>query len=175
MVDYYDDYVAQQRITLQLQCDVQRIDRTRGGWQLGTSSGEIKAPTVVLATGNYRTPVMPTWPGLSRFRGEFIHSADYVNAGPFRECDVLVVGAGNSGADIAVQLADQGAGQVWLAVRTPPHLVRRAMGPIPSDLMMEMSARIPARVVDSFMARTHRLMWRGDLSVLGFDRPPLGL
>jgi cation diffusion facilitator CzcD-associated flavoprotein CzcO len=129
----------------------------------------------VLATGNYRTPVIPLWPGLSRFDGEFTHSGAFSNALPYRGRDVLVVGAGNSAADIAVQLADHGAGRIWLAVRTPPHLVRRAMGPIPSDLLLELSARIPASLIDPLIARTHRFMWGGDLSVLGFHRPPLGL
>jgi putative flavoprotein involved in K+ transport len=175
MVAYFDSYVAQQHITLQLGCEVNRIDRAQGGWLLETSSRAIRAPVVVLATGNYRTPVIPLWPGLSRFDGEFTHSGAFSNALPYRGRDVLVVGAGNSAADIAVQLADHGAGRIWLAVRTPPHLVRRAMGPIPSDLLLELSARIPASLIDPLIARTHRFMWGGDLSVLGFHRPPLGL
>jgi putative flavoprotein involved in K+ transport len=176
MVAYFDSYVARQQIPLQLGCDVTRIDRAQGAWQLNTSRGVIQAPVIVLATGNYRTPTLPTWPGLTGFTGEFTHSGDFRNARPYRQRDVLVVGAGNSGADIAVQLADHGARRIWLAVRTPPHLVRRAMGPIPSDLFLELSARVPAWVVDPMISRTHRLMWGGaDLSAFGFQRPPLGL
>ncbi len=179
MVAYFDRYVARQHLTLRLGCEVNRIDRTPPGWKLDTSSSkmssEIRAPVVVLATGNYRTPVIPPWPGLNRFGGDFTHSGDFVSARPYRDRDVLVVGAGNSAADIAVQLADHGAGRIWLAVRTPPHLVRRAMGPIPSDLLLEMSARIPANVIDPLIARTHRFMWGTDLSAVGFHRPPLGL
>ena len=67
-----------------------------------------------------------------------------------------------------------GARKVWLAVRTPPHLVRRAMGPIPSDIFLELFARVPARVVDPLIGRLNRLLF-GDLSVYGFGRPPLGL
>ncbi len=175
MVAYYDRYVVRQHITLQLGCEVNRIDRAQGGWQLDTSAHAIRARAVVLATGNYRTPIVPTWPGLSRFNGEFIHSSDFVSARPYRGRDVLVVGAGNSAADIAAQLADHGAGRIWLAVRTPPHLVRRSMGPIPSDLLLELSARVPATLVDPLISRTHRFMWGGDLSVVGFHRPPMGL
>jgi putative flavoprotein involved in K+ transport len=175
MVAYFDRYVQRQHITLQLGCEVNRIDRAQGGWQLDTSSREIRASTIVLATGNYRTPITPMWPGLSHFNGAFTHSADFGSARPYRGRDVLVVGAGNSGADIAVQLACHGADRIWLAVRTPPHLVRRSMGPIPADLLLELSARVPASLIDPLISRTHRFMWGGDLSVVGFHRPPLGL
>jgi putative flavoprotein involved in K+ transport len=175
MVAYFDSYVRRQDLTLRLGCGVNHIDRASGGWRLDTSSGEIRTPIVVLATGNYRTPIIPPWPGLSHFNGDFLHSGDFSNARPYRGRNVLVVGAGNSAADIAAQLADNCADRIWLAVRTPPHLVRRAMGPLPSDLFLELSARIPASVVDPVIARTHRLQWGGDLSGYGFQRPPLGL
>lgn len=174
MVGYFDRYVRCQNISLALGCEVNRIDRGTEGWLVDTSLGQIQTPAVVLATGKYHTPVVPPWPGLSHFTGELLHSGDFRNAWPFRGRDVLVVGAGNSAADIAVQLADEGARKVWLAVRTPPHLVRRAMGPIPSDIFLELFARVPARVVDPLIARLNRLLF-GDLSVYGFGRPPLGL
>jgi putative flavoprotein involved in K+ transport len=174
MVSYFDRYARRQRIALQLGCDVSRVDVVAGKWHVETSSGDIPASAVVLATGNYRTPTIPRWPGMSSFDGEFVHSGDFSNAWPYSGRDVLVVGAGNSGADIAVQLADAGARRVWLAVRTPPHLVRRAMGPIPSDVFLELFARVPARTVDPVIGRLNRLLW-GDLSPLGFGTPPLGL
>jgi putative flavoprotein involved in K+ transport len=174
MVRYFDRYVRQQDITLALGCEVNRIDRAANGWLVGTSSGEIQTPAVVLATGKYRTPVVPPWPGLSQFTGEVVHSGDFRNAWPFAGRDVLVVGAGNSAADIAVQLAQDSARKVWLAVRTPPHLVRRAIGPVPSDIFLELFARVPARLVDPVIAQLNRLLF-GDLTVYGFHRPPLGL
>jgi cation diffusion facilitator CzcD-associated flavoprotein CzcO len=174
MVRYFDRYVQRQNIALQLGCEVHRIDRAPGGWQLDTSTGVIHTAAIVLATGNYGAPTIPAWPGLGSFTGEIVHSGDFTNAWPFHGRDVLVVGAGNSAADIAVQLASDGARRIWLAVRTPPHLVRRAMGPVPSDIFLELFARVPARVVDPVIARMNRLMW-GDLSAYGFQRPPLGL
>lgn len=174
MVRYFDSYVRRQNITLRLGCEVNRIDRTGGAWRLDTSSGDVRARAIVLATGRYATPTIPAWPGVDHFTGELVHSGDFSNAWPFRGRDVLVVGAGNSAADIAVALADNGARKVWLAVRTPPHLVRRAMGGFPSDIFLEMFARVPARAVDPVIARLNRLLW-GDLSGYGFNRPPLGL
>ena len=174
MVRYFDSYVRRQNITVALGCEVAGIDRAPKGWQIETSSGDLYPSAVVLATGRYRTPVVPPWPGLSRFTGEVLHSGDFRNGWPFQGRNVLVVGAGNSAADIAVQLADNRAGQVWLAVRTPPHLVRRAIGPIPSDLFLELFARVPARVVDPVVARLNHFLL-GDLSSYGFHQPPLGL
>ena len=174
MVRYFDRYVQQQNIALNLGCEVNRIDRAQGGWRLDTSSGAIRTSAIVLATGNYRTPTIPPWPGLRHFTGTLVHSAEFRNAWPYRDRDVLVVGAGNSAADIAVQLADDGARRIWLAVRTPPHLVRRAIGPVPSDVFLEMSARVPAGMIDPLIGLLNRLMW-GDLSAYGFHKPPLGL
>ncbi len=174
MVGYFDSYVRRQHITLELGCEVNRIDRAGGCWRADTARGDICAPAIVLATGRYRTPAIPPWPGLDGFAGEVVHSVDYRNAWPFRGRNVLVVGAGNSAADIAVQLSANGADKVWLAVRTPPHLVRRAIGPIPSDVFLELFARVPARLIDPVVARLNRLML-GDLSPYGFGRPPLGL
>jgi putative flavoprotein involved in K+ transport len=174
MVGYFDSYVRQQNIRLALGSEVNRIERAGKGWRVDTSQGDIRSSAVVLATGRYRTPAIPPWPGLSQFTGEVVHSVDFRNAWPFRDRNILVVGAGNSAADIAVQLADNGARKVWLAVRTPPHLVRRAIGPVPSDIFLELFARVPARIVDPVIARLNRLLL-GDVSVYGFGRPPLGL
>jgi len=174
MVRYFDRYVQRQNIAIRLGCEVHRVDRVDGAWRLDTSSGEIRTPSVVLATGNYSAPTIPPWPGMGRFSGEIVHSGDFTNAWPYRGRDVLVVGAGNSAADIAVQLANDGARRIWLAVRTPPHLVRRGMGPFPSDIFLELFSRVPARMIDPLIARLNRLMW-GDLSAYGFQRPTLGL
>jgi cation diffusion facilitator CzcD-associated flavoprotein CzcO len=174
MVRYFDNYVRRQNITLKLGCEVHGVERAGVGWQLDTSSGEIRTRAIVLATGNYRTPTIAPWPGLSHFNGKLVHSGNFSNAWPFRDRDVLVVGAGNSGADIAVQLANDGARRIWLAVRTPPHLVRRAIGPIPSDIFLELSAWVPASKIDPLIELSKRLMW-GDLSAYGFNQPPLGL
>ena len=174
MVRYFDSYVQRQNIGLRLGCDVRRVERAGGVWQLDTSSGEIRTSAIVLATGNYSVPAIPAWPGLECFNGEIVHSGEFANAWPYRGRDVLVVGAGNSAADIAVQLADDGARRIWLAVRTPPHLVRRAIGGFPSDIFLELFSRVPARMVDPLIARVNRVLW-GDLSAYGFQRPSLGL
>lgn len=174
IVRYFDDYVQRQHLRLRLECEVERVDRVGEEWQLQTSGGVIRARAVVLACGNYRTPNLPEWPGFDGFTGEFVHSMDFRNAWPYRDRSTLVVGAANSAADIAVQLVNAGASRVLLSVRTPPHLVRRAFGPFPLDLLLVALGRKPASVVDPLIDRWTRATV-GDLSAYGFKHPEMGL
>ena len=84
MVRYFDDYVRRQSIRLELGCEVNGVVPAAGGWRVETSSGEIRTRAIVLATGNYRTPTIPPWPGLRQFTGEVVHSGNFRNAWPFR-------------------------------------------------------------------------------------------
>jgi cation diffusion facilitator CzcD-associated flavoprotein CzcO len=175
MVDYFDDYASRQAIELRLNWDVSRIERINGGWRLhGPGRESMATRALVVATGNYRKPSMPPWPGLESYGGRVVHSADYRDPWPFEDEDVLVVGTGNSAADIAVQLSYQGQRRVWLAVRTPPHLVRRSTFGIPADTFGTMAAQWPVETVDR-IGRVVRKASFGDLSAYGFDEPPLGV
>jgi cation diffusion facilitator CzcD-associated flavoprotein CzcO len=86
-----------------------------------------------------------------------VHSAAYRDPAPYVGSRVLVVGAGNSGAEIAVDLAEGGAAEVFLAVRTPPHIVRRDTLGFPSQLLGIATAHLPAPVVDRIAATMRRL------------------
>jgi len=79
---------------------------------------------------------VPDWPGRDAFPGILLHSADYREPSPYRGRQVLVVGAGNSAAEIAVDLVGVGA-RVELSVRTPPNIVRRDTLGVPSQATHE--------------------------------------
>jgi putative flavoprotein involved in K+ transport len=174
MIDYFDDYVARQGIRLRLGVEAIRIQPCEQGWAVHTNHGTYLATAVVVATGNYRVPILPPWPGMDAFSGRIVHSADYRNAEPFRGEEVMVVGSGNSAADIAVQLADGGAERVMLAVRTPPHLVRRSTLGIPADAFALLTNRAPVAFVDRAAAALRAVTF-GDLSLYGFGLPPQGI
>lgn len=89
----------------------------------------------MVATGKDRVPFIPPWPGRNQFSGQLLHVAEYRNPAPFVGQRTLVVGAGSSAIDIALDLAEGGAAEVAMAVRTPPHLVRRSVGGLPADLV----------------------------------------
>jgi putative flavoprotein involved in K+ transport len=132
-VEYLERYAAHHRLEPRFGADVQRVDRDGDGWRLSTPTGPIGAESVVVATGFSRVPWLPEWPG--SFAGQLVHSADYRNPEPYRGRDVLVVGAGNSGSEIAVDLVEGGAARVRIAVRTPPNIVRRDTFGFPSQLL----------------------------------------
>ncbi len=91
-----------------------RTHRARGR-RLGRdepSNGPLSADRVVIATGVSNVPFIPDWPGADGL--DIVHSAAYRNASPYRGRRVLVVGTGNSGAEIAVDLAEGGASEVLL-------------------------------------------------------------
>jgi putative flavoprotein involved in K+ transport len=83
---------------------------------------------------------------------------------------VLVVGVGNSGAEIAADLS-QVAGQVWLAVRTPPGILRRERFGIPAQLLGLSTCALPPRVIDP-VARAVRRLSVPDLTAYGLPAPP---
>jgi cation diffusion facilitator CzcD-associated flavoprotein CzcO len=94
-------------------------------WRVETSRGISTCRVVVIATGQYYVPVLPSWPGRDEYGGTLLHSSAYANSAAFVGERVLVVGAGNSGAEIATDLAEGGAAAVALSVRTAPPIVAR--------------------------------------------------
>jgi cation diffusion facilitator CzcD-associated flavoprotein CzcO len=124
VVSYLEGYLRHHRLEVRTSIDVQRIQRSGDGWLLSTSGGEFAARSVVVATGYNHTPFIADWPGRDDYEGELLHAARYRNPEPYRGRDVLVVGSGNTGAEIAVDLVEGGAGRVRLAVCTAPRPIR---------------------------------------------------
>ncbi|GGT00312.1 MULTISPECIES: flavin-containing monooxygenase [Streptomyces] len=145
------------------------------GWLLHATGGRVLAArAVVVATGFNHTPALPDWPGREAYGGRLLHARDYRNPGPYAGRDVLVVGAGNTGAEIAVDLAEGGAARVRLAVRTAPHLVRRSTFGWPAQRTGILVRRLPVRVVDR-LGRVVARVSVPDLSAYGLPRPSTGL
>ena len=105
---------------------------TAGRWRPPTAPAT--AAAVIVATGYSRTPYLPDWPGRATYPGPLLHSSDYREPSPYAGQHVLVVGAGNSAAEIAVDLVGVAA-RVELSVRTPPNIVRRDTLGVPSQLL----------------------------------------
>ena len=166
---YLQRYVEHHALEIRTGVGVERIDRDDAGWIVHTGDGAIEAERVAVATGHSNVPFLPDWTGV--FAGEIVHSADYRNPAPYRGRRVLVVGAGNSGAEIAVDLADGGAREVLLAVRTVPSIVRRDTLGFPSQVLGIATARLPVRVVDA-IGSTLRRISIPDLSAFGLPAPP---
>ena len=103
---------------------VRRVSpRAGGGFHVSTTSGEVSADNVVVASGGYHEPIVPRM--AERLPGAVaqIHSAEYRNAGQLPAGAVLVVGSGQSGAQIAEDLHLAGR-KVFLAVGNAPRCAR---------------------------------------------------
>jgi putative flavoprotein involved in K+ transport len=148
-------------------------DSSGEGWTLDTSAGQLRARFVVVATGYNHTPVLPAWPGRDGFAGELIHGQDYRNPEPYRGRDVLVVGSGNTGAEIAVDLVEGGAARVRMAIRTPPHILLREVNGMPGQIAGVLLRHLPLRLADGLIGVAQRINV-GDLSEYGIGRPPHG-
>ena len=167
-VQYLEQYAAHHRLEPQFGVEATRIDRDDGHWKVRTSAGMIPARVVVVASGYTRVPYLPRWPGV--FDGPVVHSVDYRNPRPFRGQDVLVVGAGNSGTEIAVDLAEGGAGRVRVAVRTPPNILRRDTKGFPTQLVGIAFQHLPPRLLDPLIVGLRRATIP-DLAAYGLPRP----
>lgn len=157
---------------MRLHTCVERIDPGAHGWRLTTSAGDIGARNVVVATGYQGVPVIPDIPG--SFTGETLHSAKYRNAKPFEGLRVLVIGTGSSGMEIAHDMTTGDIANVYLSVRTPPNIMRRAgPGGLPGDVLAVPLYHLPPRLADR-IATTARRKTFGDLSEYGLPTPAEG-
>ncbi|MGX1671439.1 flavin-containing monooxygenase [Streptomyces sp. NPDC055400] len=175
VVRYLEKYAEHHQLEIVTGVAVSRVERTEDGWLVRASGGrELAASAVVVATGYNHTPRLPDWPGRSSYTGELLHAGDYRNAKPYAGRDVLVVGVGNTGAEIAVDLAEGGASRVRLAVRTAPHIVRRSTAGWPAQRTGILCRRLPVALVDR-LARPMARLSVPDLAEQGLPRPTTGL
>ncbi|MGC0331285.1 putative flavoprotein involved in K+ transport [Streptomyces sp. SAI-170] len=177
VVRYLEKYAEHHDLEIVTGVEVSRIERTPDGtgWLLHATGGrQLTGAAVVVATGYNHTPRIPDWPGRDAFPGEFLHASQYRNAEPFSGRDVLVVGVGNTGAEIAVDLAEGGAKRVRLAVRTVPHILRRSTAGWAAQYTGVLVRRLPVGLVDRLARPVSRLSVP-DLSAHGLPRPDTGL
>lgn len=125
MADYLEQYAARFDLPVRSGVSVLQVTRAEDGFLVDTSSGLIHADTVVVATGAHRVPVVPALEGRLRPSIRQVHSLEYRNQEQLAPGGVLVVGAANSGTDIALESAAAGH-PTWLSGRHP--------GQVPIDI-----------------------------------------
>ncbi|MBR0793366.1 NAD(P)/FAD-dependent oxidoreductase [Bradyrhizobium manausense] len=172
MVAYLESYAARFEINPVFGAEVSRIRREGPQWRVESRQGEFVAPVVVIATGIADAPYRPKWPGMDFFSGELLHSSRYRNPEPYAGRRVLVVGFGNSGGEIALDLANAGV-SVGLAVRNPVQIIPRNLLGLPILSWVILYRRLPARLVDAINAPILRLAI-GNFEKLGLRRAAKG-
>jgi putative flavoprotein involved in K+ transport len=165
---YLDGYAAHQRLRIRFSTTLARVERGGDLWRLETSAGALLACYVVIATGWDAVPVLPDWPGRESFVPELIHSSDFRGARKYRDHEVLVVGFGNSGTDIAGHLVAAGA-RVRVSMRTPPNLARRELFGLPGQPFAVLTDHLPPKLADASFSFTQRMLF-GDLTRFGIPR-----
>ncbi|MFJ3585841.1 flavin-containing monooxygenase [Streptomyces sp. NPDC090127] len=175
VVRYLEKYAEVHELEIVTGVEVTRVERAGDDWLLHATGGRrLTGRAVVVATGYNHTPRLPEWPGLETYGGEIAHASAYRDPAPYAGRDVLVVGAGNTGAEIAVDLVEGGAARVRLAVRTVPHIVRRSTAGWPAQRTGILVRRLPVRLVDKAGGLMARVAVP-DLSAHGLPRPDTGL
>ncbi len=173
VVDYLQRYATEHRVAPRLGVFVKSVRRAGERFEVETSAGTMTPRFVVVATGNNAVPVNPAFPGLEQFAGSVVHAQQYENAEPYAGKRTLVVGCGNSGAEIALDLAEHGV-DVAMVVRGPVHVIPRDLFGQPSQTTGVLLSPLPMAARDAIVGAVMRVVV-GDLSRWGIVRPEVGM
>ncbi len=165
-VEYLESYAQKFDLKPVFATPVQTVRRAGRVWRVEAGGQSVETPIVVVAAGWADFPNSPQWPGMETFGGPILHSSVYRNATPFAGQRVLVVGFGNSGAEIALDLCEASAAAT-LAVRSPVRVLPRDLFGLPILGFSVAQRFLPARVADAINAPIIRLAI-GPLEPLGF-------
>jgi putative flavoprotein involved in K+ transport len=121
--EYLESYAARFELPVRTGVRAQRVSREGDRFVVETTTGRLEADQVVVATGAFQIPKVPPFareldPGIVQ-----LHSVDYRNPSQLREGGVLVVGVGNSGADISMEAVR--THPTWLAGKESGHIPPR--------------------------------------------------
>jgi len=170
---YLEEYAERMGLAVRLGERVKRIRPDGTAWLVDTARQTWAAGAVIVATGRHNVPRVPRWEGMEDFAGRVIHSHGYSSGREFQGRRALVIGIGNSGAEIAADLVEQGAARVAVSVRTTPPITSREIAGIPVQLLGMLFAPFPPRAVDRLGALLRRL-GNGDLRGYGLGEEAWG-
>ncbi len=142
---YFADYERRFELPVHRPVRVRAVtspDGPQGPLLVETDRGTWRTRTLVNATGTWDKPYWPHYRGRDRFRGQQLHTHDFVSADEFRGLDVVVVGAGTSAVQFLLQLAAAGARTTWVT-RRPPQFTRR---PFDAEWGRDVERQVHARV-----------------------------
>jgi putative flavoprotein involved in K+ transport len=127
VTDYLEQYAARLDVEIQTNTSVETIQQDGKAFLVLTKDGRVlPASGIVAASGSFSNPYRPSFPGEEAFTGELSHAADYRNPAPHAGQRVVVVGAGDSAAQIANELAP--VATTSLATRHPMRFIPQRLG-----------------------------------------------
>ncbi len=165
-VDYLKNYAQHFDIKPQFSTTVNCIKKEGTHWLVETNNDiPFLAEHVIIATGVNRVPNVPTWEGQDEFNGTIVHSRDYKNPAPFKGQKVLVIGMGNTGAEVTFDLSEHQV-DTTIAVRSPITIVPRDVNGRPVQLTAITLEKIPFGIGDWLGTQIRRFII-GDLTKYG--------
>lgn len=125
LIDYLTKYVNHFQVDSHIRFseEVQSIAKSnhlsnsQSNWEIQTNKDTLQCKVIAICTGFSNKPIIPYFPGQEIYSGQIIHSLHYKNGIPYKGQRVLVVGSGNSAAEIALDLYEHGAANVDMLIR----------------------------------------------------------
>lgn len=172
LVSYYENYAKKRAIAPLFGRTVNKIEKQGTTWQVGCTNGEqYEGQAVILCAGMNRIPFQPNYPGEEIYSGQILHSHNYQNPAPYKGQRVLVVGMGNSGAEIALDLCEQGV-EATISVRGPVNIVPREVLGRPTQVTALKIGKLPYWLGDA-LGLVVRKFTVGDLPKYGIELPAI--
>lgn len=172
LVDYYESYVKKYNIQPYFGEEAVDVRKVNGEWHTKTKSGKHwVSDFVVVASGTNRVMHRPKWEGEESYKGEILHSRFYKNGKPFKGKKVLVIGMGNTGAEIALDLHEYGA-KPCISIRGKINIVARDVNGRPVQVTAKKLEKLPEWLKE-WLAVVIAKFTIGDLSKYGIERPKI--
>ena len=138
VIHYLTEYEKRHQIPVERPVNVRTIRKEKSVFVVHTDKGEWEAPMIVSATGLWSHPFIPDYPEKNIYRGKQIHSAFYKNPDSFKGEHVLVIGGGNSGAQILAEVSKI-AKTTWVTLEDPLFLPDEVDGRVLFERTIERS------------------------------------
>ncbi|RZC53582.1 hypothetical protein C5167_012424 [Papaver somniferum] len=149
------------------------FDSGSGVWRVRTQDTEYISKWLISATGENAEPVIPEISGVEKFHGAVIHTSVYKSGSDFKNQKVLVVGCGNSGMEVSLDLCSHNASP-HMVVRNTVHVLPREMCGISTfGIAMGLMKWLPLRIVDKVLLLAAYFSL-GNTEQLGLHRPKIG-
>lgn len=172
LVEYYEAYAKKFDIKPTFGKEVTSIKKQGNEWVTTTAQGDTyRTENIIVATGFNNIPKQPKFKNEDIFEGKIMHSRDYRTAKDFKGRKVLVVGMGNTGAEIALDLQEQGA-QAFISIRSAINIVPRDfLGRSVQETAVTLSM-LPMGISDKIGQILQGIMI-GDLEPYGIKKPKI--
>ncbi|EEF47042.1 monooxygenase, putative [Ricinus communis] len=174
-ISYMESYALHFSIKPKFNQAVQKaeFDSINGFWRVYTQDQQYISSWLIVATGENAEPVIPEIPGMEKFSGPVVHTSVYKSGSEFKNQRVLVVGCGNSGMEVSLDLCRYNA-IPHMVVRNTVHVLPREMfGMSTFGIAMALLKWLPLRLVDKFLLLAAHFTL-GNTDQLGLRRPKTG-